>query len=150
MEDHPKFEYSKITDQIYIGTNMCCNIHTQELKKMRLHAEIDLEEERTENPPEVDVYLWLPVLDMHAPSHTQIEVGVAVLDKMVREGHKIYVHCKFGHGRSPTLVAAYFIFTGLTIDQAINKIAKKRPEIHLVDEQYQALENYQKHLRSKQ
>lgn len=145
MEDHPRFEYSQITEQIFVGTNMCCGIHTADLQHLGLDADIDLEEERSEAPPKVGVYLWLPVKDLSAPTHTQLEIGVAAIDKIVREGKKVYVHCKNGHGRGPTLVAAYFIFKGMKLEEAVAKIKEKRPEIHLEEVQIKALKDYQNH-----
>ncbi len=139
---HVEIEFSQITDQIYIGTNMCCSVHAGKLSELGLYADIDLEEERQESPPEVEVYLWLPVKDLSAPTKTQLDIGVKALDALVKDGKKVYVHCKNGHGRSPTLVAAYFISQGLSMDEAIKKIEEKRPEIHLEDVQLKALKNF--------
>ncbi|MBI5023033.1 MAG: dual specificity protein phosphatase family protein [Candidatus Magasanikbacteria bacterium] len=63
----------------------------------------------------------------------------SVLEKLVSLKKKIYVHCKNGHGRAPTLVAAYLIRQGKSPDKAITFIKAKRPSIHLEDVQRQAL-----------
>lgn len=141
-EDHPKFEYSQITEQIFIGTNMCCQMHMGKLTDLGIEADIDLEEERQEAPPQIAVYLWLPVKDLQAPTLVQLESGVALIDQIAKAGKKVYVHCKNGHGRSPTLVAAYFIFHGMTPVEALEKIKGKRPEIHLEQVQIEALNNF--------
>ena len=49
---------------------------------------------------------------------------------------------KNGHGRSPTLVAAWFISRGKTLAQAIALIKRKRPEIHLEKSQIAALKQF--------
>lgn len=67
-EDHSKFEYSQITDDIFIGTNMCCGMHAQDLQSLGIETDIDLEEERQEAPSHLAVYLWLPVKDLQAPT----------------------------------------------------------------------------------
>ena len=147
---HAESEYSQITEQIYIGTNLCCTTspHVEVLRKEGINAEIDLEEERQEPPPMMDVYLWLPVTDHAAPKQDQLDAGVGLLESLVTSGRKVYVHCKLGHGRSPTLVAAYFIFHGVGVDAAIEKIKDKRPEIHLEDVQMECLISYKDRLRS--
>ncbi len=49
------------------------------------------------------------------------------------------MHCKNGHGRAPTMLATYFVSQGLTVKQAVAKIRKKRPEIHIETSQLKAL-----------
>ena len=57
------------------------------------------------------------------------------------------MHCKRGHGRSPTLVAAYFIMEGLKTNEAIKKIRNKRPTIHLTLSQIKALKMFENKMR---
>lgn len=144
-------EYSKITDQIYIGTNFCCETHFDpELLKMGVTYDLSLEEERVDSPTGGAAYLWLPVPDMHAPTPQQFAMGVSFIRTAVNAGRKIYVHCKNGHGRSPVMVAAYFVTTGMSADEAIDLIKEKRPEIHLQDEQLQALRQFEQTIREQQ
>jgi len=87
-------------------------------------------------------FLWLPVKDHAAPTKAQLDVGVSFIRECVKNKQRVFVHCKFGHGRSPTLVAAYLKSTGLSVDEAIEKIKAARPEIHLEEGQRVALEEY--------
>ena len=60
---------------------------------------------------------------------------------MVALGKKVYVHCKNGHGRAPTLVAAYLIREhGKSVDEALEIIKAGRPTIHIEDVQREALQ----------
>jgi len=68
--------------------------------------------------------------------------GATHIDSAVKNKEKIFVYCRLGHGRSPTLVAAYFILQGLSAQEAVAKIKEKRPEIHPVAEQIEALEKF--------
>lgn len=147
MDKHKQdFDFSQITEYIFLGTNLCCDIssHMEFLEKIDVTADIDLEEERQDAPPRVDVYLWLPVKNKNAPNEAQFDIGVALIDQLVKNKKKIYIHCQLGHGRSPTLVAAYFIKQGMGVDEALAKIKAARPEIHLEDIQYQALKEYER------
>jgi hypothetical protein len=38
---------------------------------------------------------------------------------------RVLIHCKMGIGRSPTLAAAYLVWTGTSIDEAIRKVEGK-------------------------
>lgn len=143
--DKPTFEYNYITDGIYIGTNLCCQIHfSEELLKKGVSADISLEAEKVDSPFGVEYYLWLPVVDETPPSMGQFAVGVEMLKKLIDLDVKIYVHCQHGHGRAPSLVAAYLIAQGKSVNEAINIIENKRPSIHLNDLQKEALEEYKR------
>lgn len=145
MESHDEvqFEYSQITSQIFVGTNFCCQGHfEEELLRAGVSADISLEEEKVDAPLGVSFFLWLPVKDETAPSQKQLKVGVVFIGELVKLGEKIYIHCLNGHGRSPTLAAAYFIHQGLAVDEAIEKIKASRPEAHLVLSQIEALRTF--------
>ena len=148
MEEHPEniLDFNYITDGIYIGTNQCCQMHFDELLKNKegITADISLEENKVDAPLGVDFYTWLPVEDHKAPSQSTFELGVSILENLVAKNQKVYVHCKNGHGRAPTLVAAYLIKKGKKVDEAVNFIKEKRPVIHLSDEQIEALKNFEK------
>jgi len=140
-----ELEYNEITDGIYIGTNQCCQTHFDEkLKKEGITADVSLEEDRLDAPFGIDFYLWMPVQNHAAPKHEQLEFGVSVLDKLISMGKKVYVHCKNGHGRAPTLVAAYLIKHGKSPAEAEAFIKSKRPTMHLENVQRQALEDFSK------
>lgn len=140
----PHLEYSAITDQILVGTNLCCREHFAKLLELGVAADIDLERERQDfgKPEGLECHLWLPVEDGAAPTPLQLEVGVAVIDRFVQSGRRVYVHCRNGHGRSPTLVAAHFISRGLGVRQAVSYVRARRPEVHLTPRQLAALEEF--------
>ncbi|MEE9525957.1 MAG: dual specificity protein phosphatase family protein [Candidatus Woesearchaeota archaeon] len=142
------FEYNKITDSIYLGTNQCCEIHfKKELLKKGVKADISLEGEKIDAPFGVDYYLWLPTKDHTAPSQKQLKAGVDFINSLIKNKVKVYVHCQRGHGRAPTLVAAYLISKGKTVKQAIDFIKKKRKTIHPNKIQKSALEKFKKTLK---
>ena len=146
MIDHAqikKLQYNYITDGIYIGTNQCCQTHFDEkLTKEGITADISLEEDRIDAPFGVEFSVWIPVKNHVSPTPDQLEFGVSVLEKLVSLGRKIYVHCKNGHGRAPTLVAAYLVKNGKTPQEAEEYIRQRRPTIHLENVQRQALINF--------
>ncbi|QQG45140.1 MAG: dual specificity protein phosphatase family protein [Candidatus Sungiibacteriota bacterium] len=139
-----KLRYSKITPYIYIGTNMLQYSHFERLKKLGISVDIDLEAGHIEKIPMrgLDTFLWLPTKDGHAPTHNQMAAGVAFLDQMVKHKKKVYVHCKNGHGRAPTLVIAYLAARGMMSKAAYEFVKKRRPVVHLNKEQMSAVEKF--------
>ncbi|MBI2048242.1 MAG: dual specificity protein phosphatase family protein [Parcubacteria group bacterium] len=148
---HPQIkelEYNYVTNGIYIGTNQCCQEHFDErLKNEGIEVDISLEEKRIDAPFGVKFYIWIPIKNHAAPTQEQVEFGVSVLEKLVSMKKKIYVHCQNGHGRAPTLVAAYLIKMGKGVDEAIVFIKTKRPSIHLEKVQKEFLIEFSKEFK---
>jgi len=152
MVDHSSpttLEYNYITDGIYIGTNKCCQTHFDEgLSKEGITADISLEDIRMDHPFGVEFYVWIPVENHKSPTMDQLEFGVAVLEKMVSLGKKIYVHCQNGHGRAPVMVSAYLIKKeGKTPEDAEAFVKTKRTTIHLDEVQRDSLRNFYNQLK---
>jgi len=143
--DH--LEYSQIDDYIYIGTTICCKEHLQELIRLGINTDIDLQDEKEDKPAGVQAFLWLPTIDFNAPSQAQLTIGADFLQDAVRHKMKCYVHCNAGEGRAPTLVAAYYILEGLTPTEALEKIKAKRPIIRPNRHQRAALKILYNHIK---
>lgn len=147
---HSTLDYSYIDDGIYIGTNQCCQMHfDQELTKDGVTADVSLEETRLDQPFGVEFYTWIPVNDHQAPSQDQMKLGAATLENLVALKKKVYVHCKNGHGRAPTLVAAYLVSKGVSPENAESFVKSKRPSTHLQDNQREALKIFAKSISPK-
>lgn len=154
MNDDHIMDYSAITEHIFVGSDLCkgnvCPIHNVEFKRLGVTVELNMSMEKKEFPPnEMDVYSWLPVKDGDAPNECQFEIGTAIINDAVVNGNNVYLHCKNGHGRSPTMLAAYFIrYFNKTTEEAIDLIKMKRPEIHLQEAQMAGLRAFeQKHAK---
>jgi len=154
LEKEYILEYSEITENIYLGSDLCsprvCKLHEPEFRKLGVTVEISLTAELKDTPTNnVAIYCWIPVEDKHAPSPDQFDFGTSVINEALLQKRKIYIHCRLGHGRSPTMLAAYFIrFQKTTPENALNLIKEKRPEVHLIEEQVEALNRYQRKLEA--
>lgn len=144
----PIFEYNKITPYIYIGTNMCCQTHfNQKLVRKGIKADISLEEKKLDQPFGVKYYLWLPTKDHKAPSIQQLIIGSNFIKDLVDKKISVYVHCQNGHGRAPSLIAAYFVLNGKSAEEAFNLIKKKRKSIHPNKYQIAQLKKFEKKIK---
>jgi len=73
--------------------------------------------------------LHLPTVDKTPPSLEDLKRGVKFITQEMESGGKVYVHCRVGEGRAPTMTAAYLISTGMSVADALATIKKTRPFI---------------------
>lgn len=141
---HGKLDFHLISDGVYIGTNQCCQAHFDDaLSNEGIEADMSLEETRIDAPFGAKFYVWIPVKNHFAPEDEKLEFGVAAIEKWVDMGIKVYLHCKNGHGRAPTMFAAYLIKRYRKAPKdAIAFIRSRRPSIHLEPVQHEALQRY--------
>ncbi len=104
-----------IDEQVLLGGALMFD-DLERLRQLGVGAVVNLCAERPDNPyrlgrVQMD-YLWLPVSDTHAPTVDQILQGLAWLEQRVQTGRKVYIHCAAGMGRSVTLLACWYLYTG--------------------------------------
>lgn len=66
---------------------------------------------------------YLPVQDEDAPSMEDLERTLDWLAQCIRNGKKVLVHCRFGIGRTGTVVAAYLMREGFSLKEALAKMS---------------------------
>ncbi len=144
--NHKGFDYSQIDENVFIGTNMCCQLgFDRELLTKNVRADISLEEDRVDAPNGVDYFLWLPTKDHFAPSSDKLTLGIYTLNFLIERNVKVYIHCKNGHGRAPTLFIAYLVKKkGMEVSEAIKYLESKRASVHLTKDQIDALQKFAK------
>jgi len=71
-------------------------------------------------------------------------MGAQFIDVNVKHGCKVLIHCKMGIRRSATMAVAYLIYTGLSKDEAIRKLAEKGPRLYGTDEDHETLNAFLK------
>ena len=137
------FNYNQITDLIYIGNNQCCVLILNELlKKENIYADLSLEEESLDMPYGVGAYLWIPIDDHHVPDQIHFDITYNFIESLIIQNKKVYVHCKNGHGRAPSIVINYLMKkNSLSFEQAFKVVKSKRPVMHLSPEQKVYFEN---------
>jgi len=68
----------------------------------------------------------MPIPDLGVPPPAQMTRILDTLDAAIAAGHRVYVHCWGGIGRTGTVVGCYLVRHGLTGDQALAEIVRLR------------------------
>lgn len=69
-------------------------------------------------------YLRFPILDRGLPVRRDMIAILDALDEALSNGHKVYLHCWGGVGRTGTVVGCYLVRHGRTGRQALDQIAE--------------------------
>jgi atypical dual specificity phosphatase len=76
------------------------------------------------------VQLRLPTTDFSEPQIEKINTAIDFIKRFLDQGKGVYVHCKSGRGRSPTVVLCWLIYRyGLTPEDAKNRLIDLRPQV---------------------
>lgn len=139
----PLLRYSRVTEQLYVGPQFNWR-GKRRLEAAGITAVVNLRTEFDDAAHGLAFprYCYLPTVDDDSPSSAHFQQGVEFIRAVVEEGGKVYVHCKAGIGRAPTLAAAYLVASGYSLDEALTLIRQARPFIAMTPSQWQALRSY--------
>ena len=69
-------------------------------------------------------HLRFPIGDFGLPTPQQMNSILNTIDENLRSGHKIYVHCQGGIGRTGTTVGCYLVRHGRNGEEALRQLAE--------------------------
>lgn len=144
----PTYRYSQITPDLYVGPQHRANaLPSMRARGITATVNMRIEHDDAEHGETLDEYCYLPTVDDTDPSMAHLEEGVAFITRVIAEGGKVYIHCAGGIGRAPTMAAAYFVSTGMSLDEAVALIKKTRPFINIMPPQWDVLREYESKVR---
>lgn len=107
-------------------------LSNERLSKLGVRHIVDLREDQeksNDNPPSEDCRVQfheLPLTDDTAPSIETFTSAISLIDDLLKEG-KVYIHCRLGTGRAPTIVVGWLLSHGFSLDEAFALLYSKRP-----------------------
>ena len=88
---------------------------------------------------------YLPLPDEGAPDIEHLEETMAWIEARIHDGMKILIHCRYGIGRTGTVVIAYLFKKGLSLRQALQKM-RHTPSIPMSHQQWRFLRKFSEKL----
>jgi len=123
----PRLTRSQITAHLFLGSQYNL-VGLQKLKALGITAIVNMRTHNTysEAVYEGIKYLHLPTVDNTPPPIDILTKGADFIDEEIKNGGIVYVHCRQGLGRGPTMAIAYLIKKGMTYEGAYNTIRRVR------------------------
>ncbi|TFF35649.1 protein-tyrosine phosphatase family protein [Mucilaginibacter psychrotolerans] len=126
----PNIKKSQITAHLYLGSQYNL-IGLKKLKALGVTAIVNMREHRVYSKAKYAhiKYLHLPTVDNTPPTMDILLKGANFIETEINMGGTVYVHCRQGLGRGPTMAIAYLIKAGATYYDAFNTVKRVRPFI---------------------
>lgn len=152
MTGLPSQKRSEITPQLFVG-GQYSNHGLEKLHTLQFTAVVNMRTTASDTllAKVKDfglAYLHLPTKDLHAPTMEHLEQGVAFITTQLKGGGKVYVHCRGGEGRGPTMAIAYLMSTGMTYEDAFATVQSVRSFIRPTRVQRERLKEFESKLRA--
>lgn len=127
----PTLRRCQITSDLFLGSQYS-HLGLRKLKSLGITAIVNMREHSVYEEARYEgvQYLHLPTVDNTPPPLDVLKKGIDFVDAEIKNGGKVYIHCRQGLGRGPTMTIAYLISTGLTYDDAFAMVKKVRTFIN--------------------
>jgi protein-tyrosine phosphatase len=127
----PRLNRSQITACLFLGSQYNL-IGLQKLKALGVTAIVNMRmhNDYSDSEHEGIKYLHLPTADNTPPPLEVLLKGADFIDTEIKNKGIVYVHCRQGLGRGPTMAMAYLIKSGLTIEDAYAMVKRVRKFIN--------------------
>ena len=144
----PSLKRSQISANLYLGGQY--NLKgLDKLKQMGITAIVSMREKSIYEEAHYEgfKFLQLPTADNTPPKMEDLIKGVDFIDSEISRNGKVYIHCRQGIGRGPSMAIAYLLKLGITFNDAFALVKRVRPFINPTPQQIsrlQELEGYYK------
>ena len=136
----PSLKRSQISANLYLGGQYNL-IGLHKLKEMGVTAIVSMREKSIYNEVQYEgfKFLQLPTIDNTAPTLENLLKGAEFIDAEIKLNGKVYIHCRQGIGRGPSMAIAYLLKIGTTFDDAYSLVKRVRPFINPTLQQIERL-----------
>jgi protein-tyrosine phosphatase len=138
-----------ITDNVLLAGGGISPTNWQQVVELNISAVVNLRSEHQNvfAEPWPIAYLWLPVADQTEPTVEQLLLGAQFIHANVQANRKVLVHCRMGIHRSATVVRAYLLYTGLSLDDALAKLGENGPRLYGTERELALLNEFSHQLK---
>ncbi|MFC0513808.1 dual specificity protein phosphatase family protein [Mucilaginibacter angelicae] len=145
----PTLKRSQITANLFLGSQYNL-LGLRKMKALGITAIINMRMHSIYSEAQYEGfhYLHLPTVDNTPPPMDTLIKGADFADAEIKQGGKVYIHCRQGLGRGPTMTIAYLLKTGLTFQDAFDLVKKVRTFINPRPEQIERLKELEQYYKT--
>ena len=127
----PSLKRCQISAHIYLGGQFNLT-GLKKLKLMGITAIVSMREGSIYKEAHFEgfKFLHLPTTDNTPPKMDDLIKGTEFIDAEINRNGKVYIHCRQGLGRGPSMVIAYLLKIGTTFEDAFALVKSVRPFIN--------------------
>lgn len=148
------FEYDHLTTQVLAGRNPLVRADVERLLAEGVTHLLDLREPHEWMPPNIGNEAvefqhvcglqrkHLPIPDFSAPDNEDFAEASAFLSETLRDPNaQVYIHCRAGMERTPTILVAYFaVEWKASCRETLTRLQQARPKFQPLPHQWDAVE----------
>lgn len=141
----PQLKRSEITHELFLGGQYGMRA-VSTMKKLGITGIINMRTSGLHDKELKDTFRIqnLPTPDLQAPSIKDLMKGVIFINKELERKGKVYIHCRHGEGRGPTMAIAYLMNNGMKYEDALTSVKTVRTFIKLTSVQIKRLKEFEK------
>lgn len=123
----PTLKRSQITANLFLGGQYNL-MGLRKLKTLGITAIVSMRETSIYQEAHFEgfKFLHLPTVDNKAPALQDLIRGAEFVDAEINNKGKVYIHCRQGLGRGPSMAIAYLLKIGTTFDDAFALVKSVR------------------------
>jgi protein-tyrosine phosphatase len=145
----PRLKRSQVTAHLFLGSQYNL-LGLKKLKALGVTAIVNMRMHKTYGSAKYEgiKYLHLPTVDNTPPPLEVLIKGADFIDDEIKHKGIVYVHCRQGLGRGPTMAMAYLVKIGMTYDDAYALVRSVRVFINPRPGQIKRLKELEAHYNS--
>jgi protein-tyrosine phosphatase len=146
----PRTQFVWITPELALGPALPPG-RLRLLTKAGIGSVVDVRSEASDDEAALArhnlAFLHVAVDDRDAPSQEQLRTAADWTLAEIAAGRKVYIHCRSGIGRSPSVACAVLVAIGYPLADAYQIIRRQRPWAAFSESQRAALEEFERRTR---
>jgi len=148
----PQLNLTWITEQLAVGGRYPMEAAAHLAEALGIRRVVDVRVEEVDDEAVLRTHgielLHLPTVDMRAISVPMLHDGVAWVNAQLDGGHRVYIHCEHGIGRSALLSLCVLVSRGMAPLEALERAKTARPVVSPSPEQLGAFLSWMREWRA--